>query len=384
MQKVIQEFTIGFYDSTGVFSIYAKQHDTGRMLKFHLQDLDEDYAELLNDDQITVTLREQLPNGKSIPDVPIDPSYIDKEELSISIPITKDMIQMAGTAICDLAFGSLIDETIISTVRFKLIIEEIFPVPESGYEREWFDNWTELYVKLKALEKSMIEHETVREENEVVREENEVIRQSNEEERQAAELVRESKVQEQVDEAHGYAVISENSADLAHMWANGKADGLSVPSATNNAMFYAGQAMGASGIFNGTTAQWDALPETEKAKISTVILSDDNINTFITYKSNGGSGMMTVGLKTVGTPYVVRQCTFIPPVDEVDDQYTIENGRKYRKVYQYVFTTWNTNAEGTGVNYAPDDLYENEGNIDLYAQWNRQDSGNVVDEQILN
>ena len=361
MQKVIQEFTIGFYDSTGVFSIYAKQHDTGRMLKFHLQDLDEDYAELLNDDQITVTLREQLPNGKSIPDVPIDPSYIDKEELSVSVPITKDMIQMAGVAICDLVFGSLIDETIISTVKFKLIIDDILPVPESGYERKWFDTWTELWVKLKALENRM-------EENETVREDNEAIRQSNEAERQAAEQVRESRVQEQVDEAHGYAVMSgsymriagesadsaSDSADLAHMWANGKADGLSIPSATNNAMFYAGQAMGASGIFNGTTAQWDALPETEKAKISTVILSDDDINSFITYKSNGGSGMMTVGLKTVGTPYVVRQCTFVPPADN------------------YVFTVWNTNAEGTGVNYAPNDLYESDGNIDLYAQWEQR------------
>lgn len=388
MQKVIQEFTIGFYDSTGVFSIYAKQHDTGRMLKFHLQDLDEDYAELLNDDQITVTLREQLPNGKSIPDVPIDPSYIDKEELSISVPITKDMIQMAGVAICDLTFGSLVDESIISTVKFKLIIDDILPVPESGYEREWFDTWTELWVKLKALENCM-------EENETVREDNEVIRQSNEAERQAAEQVRESRVQEQVDEAHGYAVMSgsymqiagesadsaSDSADLAHMWTNGKADGLSVPSATNNAMFYAGQAMGASGIFNGTTAQWDALPETEKAKISTVILSDDDINSFITYKSNGGSGMMTVGLKNVGIPYVVRQCTFVPPENKIDDNYTEDDGYRYRKVYGYIFDTWNTNAGGTGVDYAPDDLYESDGNIDLFAQWDEQDTGEVVDEQ---
>lgn len=36
MQTVIQEFTIGFFDSSGVFSIYAKKDDVGRALKFHI------------------------------------------------------------------------------------------------------------------------------------------------------------------------------------------------------------------------------------------------------------------------------------------------------------------------------------------------------------
>lgn len=382
MQKVIQEFTIGFFDSSGVYSIYVKQLDTNRSILFHFDDLGESYSQLLNDNKITITLRETLPNGNPIPDIPIPLSNIDKTALTLTVPVTADMTEQAGVAVCDLAFFNTQTQEILSTTRFKLIIEAAGGVPSGGKEKEWFDNWTELYISLKTLETDLtaeellwnqnedtrvtnennrvsaenvrISHENIRVSAENIRIANETnrvsaenIRVTNEESRvsaeaarEAAEQVRESRVQEQVDEAH--------------MWANGKADGLSVPSATNNAMFYAGQAMGASGIFNGTTAQWDALPETEKAKISTVILSDDNINSFITYKSNGGSGMMTVGLKTVGTPYVVRQCTFVPPADN------------------YVFTVWNTNAEGTGVNYAPNDLYESDGNIDLYAQWEQR------------
>lgn len=47
MQSVIQEFTIGFFDSSGVFSIYMKRDDTNRIVKFHIVDNAEDYREFI-------------------------------------------------------------------------------------------------------------------------------------------------------------------------------------------------------------------------------------------------------------------------------------------------------------------------------------------------
>lgn len=373
MQSVIQEFTIGFYDTSGVFSIYAKQHDTGRKLKFHLCDLDEDYAELLNDDQIIITLREQLPNGKSVPDIPIDLSNVDKEELSVTVPITKDMIQMAGTAICELTFGSLIDETIISTVKFKLIIDEILPVPESGYEREWFDTWTELWVSLKALEYQVETHESERVTNEEERVENETTRTSNEETREANEAARITAEQqrdeaEQAREAAGTGII-----DTAHMWANGMAEGYDEPSATNNARAYAMVAQAVSGLFNGTAAEWESLPLSEKQNYRTVVLNDDSL---VIYAYNCPVGAIATGgsvspqVVVPGANIPVRNNEFSSPIKNDDSEYTIDGDYRYKKInYQYSFDSWNTRADGTGRAYYVGDTYSDGVPITMYAQW---------------
>lgn len=326
MQNSLQEFTIGFFDSSGVFSIYAKQYDTERLLKFHLDDEGQEYSELLRTANLTAFVREELPNGNSIPDIEIPSEYIDAEDSSITVPITADMVEQAGTAVCDLLFMERVSDDefkLLSTTRFKLIIANAPGAPDSGREKEWFDNWTELYIHLKALEHTMETEEAIRQDNEdtrvsnentrvsnentridaenvritseatrvsneIVRESheetrvnneterlaNEAARVSNEEARQsaedardeaeqareAAEAIRESRVQEQVDEAH--------------MWADGMTDHDDHPSATHNAKYYCDHARAVSGLFNGYKADWEALSVDERANYETVILID--------------------------------------------------------------------------------------------------------------
>lgn len=324
MQEAIQEFTIGFYDSSGVFSIYAKEDDTERTVKFHLYDEGNEYTDLLNTGNLTAFVREELPSGGALPDIEIPSSYIDAENSSITVPLTADMLQEPGVALCDLLFMERVSTTefnLLSTTRFKLIISDNVGTPKSGVTKEWFENWTELYIHLKILESQIedgederqnnetirvdnenerisaenirvsnentrISNETTREDNETVRQANEAARAANEterginetqrqdsetarataeSERQQAELVRESKVQGQVDEAH--------------KWANGNTSSTApedTPSATNNAMYWCQQAHQIyDSVFNGTVAEWNALSLGEKAKYVTVLLIDD-------------------------------------------------------------------------------------------------------------
>ena len=195
MQNSLQEFTIGFFDSSGVFSIYAKQYDTERLLKFHLDDEGQEYDELLRTANLTAWVREELPNGNSIPDIEIPSEYIDAEDSSITVPITADMVEQAGTAVCDLLFMERVSDDefkLLSTTRFKLIIAAAPTAPTSGREKEWFDNWTELYIALKTLESHIETEEAIREDNEDIRVSNENTRVSNENLRISHENTRES------------------------------------------------------------------------------------------------------------------------------------------------------------------------------------------------
>lgn len=245
MQNSLQEFTIGFFDSSGVFSIYAKQYDTERLLKFHLDDEGQEYDELLRTANLTAWVREELPNGNSIPDIEIPSEYIDAEDSSITVPITADMVQQAGTAVCDLLFMERVSDDefkLLSTTRFKLIIAAAPTAPTSGREKEWFDNWTELYISLKTLETHIeteeatrqdneetridnentrisnenlrISHENTRESNETTRQSNESTRQSNEIARETAETVRDT-AETARDTAETARATAEDARDVA-------------------------------------------------------------------------------------------------------------------------------------------------------------------------
>lgn len=222
MQDVIQEFTIGFFDSSGVFSIYMKQDDTDRVIKFHIMDSAEDYREFLSNPHLIITVREQLPSGDMLPDIPIDKQDLDLETMSLTIHVTKAMLQQCGIANCELMFSSTEDGLIITTVPFKLIIEESFmTIPNDSTQIE-FDNWTELYIALRSMQDQVESGEEIRVENE-----NERISQENA--RQAAEVEREHAVGDQVKQAEA--------------WAKGTRDGIPVTSSDetyeNNAKYYA-------------------------------------------------------------------------------------------------------------------------------------------------
>lgn len=221
MQDVIQEFTIGFFDSSGVFSIYMKQDDTDRVIKFHIMDNAEDYREFLSNPYLIITVREQLPSGDMLPDIPIDKQDLDLETMSLTIHVTKAMLQQSGIANCELMFSSIEDGLIITTVPFKLIIEESFmTIPNDSTQIE-FDNWTELYIALRSMQDQVESGETFRVENE-----NERISQENA--RQAAEAEREHVVGDQVKQAEA--------------WAKGTRDGVPVETSDeayhNNSRYY--------------------------------------------------------------------------------------------------------------------------------------------------
>lgn len=277
MQEVIQEFTIGFFDSSGVFSVYAKKDDVGRALKFHIYDEQRDYSELFSDTGLNVSIRVVLPSGFNLPDVPVDRHAIDAETQSVTVPITAEMVQQTGTALCELMFASS-DDKVISTTHFKLIVVDSFNRKEPVTE-PLFNTWTELYIEVSRMKDDFADAEEIRVENENTRISNENIRIANEndrvtheterqtaeisrntaeQQREAAERVRESRVQEQVDEAH--------------MWADGMTTSTDKPSATNNARYYAMSAMSISGLFTGSKAEWNALPIADKANYRAVLL----------------------------------------------------------------------------------------------------------------
>jgi hypothetical protein len=231
MQGAIQEFTIGFFDSSGVFSVYAKQDDTERFIKFCIIDREQEYTSLLNTENLRVFVREELPDGGALPDIEIDSSYIDAANSTVTVPITADMLRIPGTAVCDLLFMERVGDKefrLLSTTRFKLIIVDNVGTPQSGITKEWFDNWTELYVELETLRVNFDGKDEEWTHNEETR-------IDNENKRISAENIRESRVQEQVDEAH--------------MWANGNTqatDPDDTPSLTNNSKYYCQKAQGYS------------------------------------------------------------------------------------------------------------------------------------------
>ena len=205
MQEVIQEFTIGFYDSSGVFSIYMKQDDTNRTIVFHIVDNAEDYTEFLSNPHLVMSLREQLPNGDFLPDIPIDKRDLDLNTLSLTIHVTKEMLQQSGVANCELMFSSTEDGLIITTVPFKLIIEQSFmATPDEGTQED-FHTWTELYIEVRALEDDVSADELVRVSNENERISQENTRMAQEAQRQVAEAERERIVGEQVQQAEAWA-----------------------------------------------------------------------------------------------------------------------------------------------------------------------------------
>ena len=76
----------------------------------------------------------------------------------------------------------------------------------------------------------------------------------------------------------------------------------------------------------------------------------DSVKTYtVTFDANGGSGIMPEQVFISGTTQVLNTSSF-------------ENG-------DYVFTYWNTEADGTGATYVSGNYYSLTSDITLYAQW---------------
>ena len=94
-----------------------------------------------------------------------------------------------------------------------------------------------------------------------------------------------------------------------------------------------------------------------QARITELVVVYELGETFtISYNANGGDGTME---DTVGTAPQVAQCSFDPPS---------ESGK--------VFLKWNTAADGTGDDYHPGDVVEDD--LELYAIWSLPVGGDII------
>ena len=96
----------------------------------------------------------------------------------------------------------------------------------------------------------------------------------------------------------------------------------------------------------------------------TVILESDMVlyaqwkpNYTITYDANGGSGSMEPGTKKKDKDYKIAENGFSPP---------------QKPGIISTFKCWNTQADGKGDTYEPEDLYKINASMTLYAQWDEQ------------
>ena len=131
----------------------------------------------------------------------------------------------------------------------------------------------------------------------------------------------------------------------------------------------------------GTMTSWEALPIEQKILYDT---ADIQRGYFIQYFANGGSGIMASDEAIQGTSYYIRENTFDSPIATTDTEYTIDPlnpGHQYKKIYSHSFDDWNTQSDGSGIDYQEDEDIIVEQALNLYAQWNNEDTGEFTDEQ---
>lgn len=88
------------------------------------------------------------------------------------------------------------------------------------------------------------------------------------------------------------------------------------------------------------------------ADTATLTVVTDEADTFtVTYDANGGSGAPAAQTKEAGTPLTLSS---VEPV---------RSG--------YIFTGWNTEADGTGASYAMGAQYTMDAAVTMYAQWHQ-------------
>ncbi len=103
---------------------------------------------------------------------------------------------------------------------------------------------------------------------------------------------------------------------------------------------------------------------------NTPLITASRITSYpVLYYSNDGSGQSFSNTKTYGTDLAIAQNSFVRP--------------------QYVFTSWNTEPDGSGTSYSAGDTYSNNAALTLYAIWqdgvviesvSRVNSGGVADD----
>lgn len=108
MNPITNEYTLGFYDSEGVFTVYAKQKDTERQLTFRLVD---NLGSYIIDNNVVVIFRETFSTGQKLLPQVIQPT-ISEDGDAISFQLTSQMLAVNGIANCEIAFIDGLDSDI--------------------------------------------------------------------------------------------------------------------------------------------------------------------------------------------------------------------------------------------------------------------------------
>lgn len=125
--------------------------------------------------------------------------------------------------------------------------------------------------------------------------------------------------------------------------------------------------------FTGTKTQWNKLSLKEKRKYRAAdILPEYSI----VYNPNGGNGIPVVDNKALGDNIIIQDNNFTHD-NEVSEQWEENNGYRYHPVYPVLFNNWNTDEEGEGNTYYPNNDYADNNNLNLYAQWEEDTTSEV-------
>lgn len=101
MTPVIETYPLGFYDDNGIETLYAKQNDTERWVKFKLED--NQLGEYIIDNKWTILFREHFSDGSNLMPQILDKSAIVDNNTALQFQLTSDMLSVPGVANCEIA-----------------------------------------------------------------------------------------------------------------------------------------------------------------------------------------------------------------------------------------------------------------------------------------
>lgn len=200
MNPVTKESVLGFYDEYGIETIFTKQEDTERIVKFSLVDELSDYV---LDDTNYIIFRERFSNDFILPPVILDKTEVLSEDGTVlTLKLTRDMLAVSGIAHCDLCFiicenepefdeeGKLItyDAQVLTTQTFKLFISP--SVYEGDDHNSLTQDYIDLIMPIVIKLDNIVKHDQEYTANEEIRKANEIERQAAESNRDSAEQQR--------------------------------------------------------------------------------------------------------------------------------------------------------------------------------------------------
>jgi len=132
--------------------------------------------------------------------------------------------------------------------------------------------------------------------------------------------------------------------------------------------------------FEGTQAQWDAItmgPGNEQLLNAGIHCAASTTYYTVTYYANGGTGTPSSQTKAENVSLTLSSVT---PTKNYLIQYNAAGGSvsPASKSVSCTFRNWNTELNGSGNSYGPNDPYSENSDVTLYAQWSNPTAGTLA------